>query len=83
MALWQFRMNLIPAQIVCEVYGTVLTSIAMEIAEDFPWWSKVQPPTGFERQIDSILPRSHPCFPPHLDLEKAKGLQPAMCQRQL
>jgi len=28
----------------------------MELAEDFAWWSDVQPPAGFERKIDLILP---------------------------
>ena len=25
--------------------------------EDFPWWADVQPPAGFEDQIDLILPK--------------------------
>jgi hypothetical protein len=30
--------------------------LAEELAEDFSWWANVQPPVGFEDQIDSILP---------------------------
>ena len=57
MALWQFRLILLPRRALLEQFGIVPVSISMEAAEDYHWWSDVQPPEGFERQIDSMLPR--------------------------
>jgi len=36
----------------------ILPSVIPEgLDEETPWWSDVQPPSGFERQIDLILPQ--------------------------
>jgi hypothetical protein len=56
-ALWQFRIVLIPEAALVKIFGIVPTAIPMELAENFAWWSDFQPPTGFERQINTILPQ--------------------------
>ena len=58
MAIWQFRLVLIPEESLRVNCGSVPTSIAEDLAEDFSWWGAVQPPTGFEGQIDGILPKA-------------------------
>jgi len=58
MAIWQFRLVLIPEDSLRVSCGSVPTSIAEDLAEDYPWWIIVQPPNGFEGQIDSILPKA-------------------------
>jgi hypothetical protein len=58
MAIWQFRLILIPEKILLEKYDVLPLEVPMELAEDYPWWSDVQPPAGFEQQIDGILPRT-------------------------
>lgn len=55
MAIWQFRLTLIPEKELLRAYESLPPTIPMTLAEDFPWWSNVQPPAGFERQIDLIL----------------------------
>jgi hypothetical protein len=57
MAVWQFRLILLPEKVLLSKYEIVPPAIPQELAEDFSWWADVQPPTGFEDQIDLILPR--------------------------
>jgi hypothetical protein len=57
MAIWQYRLILIPESVLLGKYEVLPPSMPMELAEDTDWWSEVQPPTGFERQIDLILPQ--------------------------
>lgn len=57
MAIWQFKLRLIPESAVRAKFGIVPISIPQEL-EDFAWWSDVQPPAGFETSIDAILPRT-------------------------
>jgi hypothetical protein len=57
MAIWQYRLILIPGAVLLTKYEVLPPAIPMELAEDFAWWSDVQPPTGFERQVDLILPQ--------------------------
>jgi hypothetical protein len=57
MAIWQFRVYLIPTSSLRAKFGTLPESIPEEL-EDFPWWSQVQPPPGFEAGIDEILPKA-------------------------
>jgi hypothetical protein len=59
MAIWQFRLDLIPTSALRAKYGVVPVSIPQELAEDFPWWSDVQPATGFEAGVDAILPKGN------------------------
>jgi hypothetical protein len=33
-------------------------SVPRELAEEFPWWSAVQPRDGFEASIDALLPKA-------------------------
>ena len=54
MAIWQLRLVLIPEKILLRKYDVLPLAIPMELAEDFAW---VQPPAGFEQQIDLILPQ--------------------------
>ena len=58
MAIWQFRLDLIPTGALRAKFGTVPISIPQELAEDFAWWSDVQPPAGFEARLDAILPKA-------------------------
>jgi hypothetical protein len=57
MAVWQFRFILLPEKVLLSKYEILPPAIPHELAEDFAWWADVQPPTGFEDQIDLILPR--------------------------
>jgi hypothetical protein len=57
MAIWQFRLILIPENALLSKYDVLPLTIPMELGEDLAWWSEVQPQTGFERRIDMILPR--------------------------
>ena len=57
MAVWQFRLILLPEEVLLSRCEILPPAIPQELAEDFSWWADVQPPTGFEDQIDLILPR--------------------------
>src|SRR3954462_6926329 len=50
MSIWKFRLYLIPER------GSLPSTNPTEHAGDYPWWADIQPPVGFESQIDSILP---------------------------
>jgi hypothetical protein len=56
MAIWQFRLRLIPENILLTKFEVLPLVIPEVLAEDFPWWSDAQPHAGFERQLDNILP---------------------------
>jgi len=55
MAIWQHRLILLPEDVLLRQYDVLPPTIPMELAEDFAWWSDVQPAAGFERKIDLIL----------------------------
>ncbi len=55
MVIWQFGVILIPKSAILAEFGTVPASIPMEMTDRL-WWSGQQPPQGFEKQIDLILP---------------------------
>jgi hypothetical protein len=57
MAVWQFRVIFLPESVLLSRYDVLPLAIPQELAEDFSWWADVQPPAGFERQIDLILPQ--------------------------
>ena len=57
MAVWQFRVIFLPERVVLRKYDVLPPAIPQELAEDFSWWADVQPPAGFEDQIDLILPK--------------------------
>ena len=57
MAIWQYRLILIPEEVLLRKYDALPLAIPMELAEDFGWWSDSQPSAGFEQQIDLILPQ--------------------------
>jgi hypothetical protein len=59
MAIWQFRLDLIPTSALRAKFGTAPTTVPHELAEDFAWWSDAQPPAGLEASIDVILPRAN------------------------
>jgi len=59
MAIWQFRLDLIPTSALRAKYGSMPVSIPQELAENFSWWTDVQPPAGFEARIDAILPKAN------------------------
>ena len=54
MAIWQFGFILIPKSAILAECEALPASIPMEMT-DHLWWSKQQPPQGFEKQIDLIL----------------------------
>ena len=54
MAIWQFGVILIPQSAILAECEAFPASIPMEMI-DHLWWSKQQPPQGFEKQIDLIL----------------------------
>jgi hypothetical protein len=51
-------LNLVPELAVRNKFGLVPVTIPRELADDFPWWSEVQPPEGFGNWIDAILPET-------------------------
>ena len=57
MAIWQYRLILIPEKVLLSKYDMLPLAIPMELAEEFGWWSDNQPPSGFEQQIGLILPQ--------------------------
>jgi hypothetical protein len=57
MAVWQFRVIFLPEKVLLSKYDVLPPTIPQELAEDFSWWADVQPPVGFEGQIDLILPK--------------------------
>ena len=56
MAIWQYRLTMIPEAALLSQYAVLPLTIPMELAENFPWWSGVQPAFGFEQHIALILP---------------------------
>jgi len=58
MAIWQYRLTLIPESVLLTKYEILPLTIPMELAEEFGWWSATQPVTGFEQQISLILPEA-------------------------
>jgi hypothetical protein len=56
MAIWQYRLILLPEDELGGMFPILPKSILREIAEDRVWWSGRQPQAGFEAQIDAILP---------------------------
>jgi len=57
MAIWQFRLDFVPEKAVRSRYSALPATMTENMAEDFPWWSDIQPPLGFEVWIDAILPQ--------------------------
>src|SRR5690349_14512178 len=58
MAIWQFRLTLIPESALTSKYEVLPLAIPMELAEEFGWWSDNQPSDGFEEQISLMLPKA-------------------------
>lgn len=56
MAIWQYRLILLPEGVLLHHYDVLPLTIPMTLAEEFAWWSDVQPATGLEGKIDLILP---------------------------
>jgi hypothetical protein len=57
MAIWQYRLTLLPEEMLLRKYDLLPPAIPMELAEEFDWWSETQPPSGLEQQINLILPQ--------------------------
>jgi|SRR5579859_1010970 len=55
MAIWQFRLILIPEKILLSRYEVLPLRLSQKVAENVLWWSDVQPVAGFEKWIDLIL----------------------------
>ena len=58
MAIWQFRIDLIPRKAIRRIFGELPISLPEELAEEFLWWSDAQPPKGFEAWITVFLPEA-------------------------
>jgi hypothetical protein len=58
MAIWQYRLTLIPESALLAKYEILPSVIPMELAEESGWWSDNQPMSAFEQQISLILPKS-------------------------
>jgi hypothetical protein len=56
-AIWQFKLFLLPEQTIREMYGIVPSIIPEDTAETFLWWGKVRPPPNLYTLIDAVLPR--------------------------
>jgi hypothetical protein len=56
MAIWQYRLILLPEEALLRKSEVLPLTIPMELAEDFGWWSETQPASGLEDEIDLILP---------------------------
>ena len=54
MAIWQFGVILIPESAILAEFEALPASIPMQMTDQL-WWSRQQPPQGFEKQIDLIL----------------------------
>ena len=57
MAIWQFRLILLPEKALLSKYEILPLTIPEELVEDcLWWWSEVQPPKELQDKIGSILP---------------------------
>jgi hypothetical protein len=56
MAIWQFRIDLIPEKAICSRFACVPVSLTRELAEQHQWWAGHQPPPGFENRLTNLLP---------------------------
>lgn len=55
MAIWQFKVLLIPESALREKFGAVPVSLTRELAEEFDWWKDRQPPREYQAAIDVML----------------------------
>lgn len=55
MAIWQFKVFLIPERRVREAFDPVPVTIPIDMAQDYPWWSEDQP-EGLEREVSNLIP---------------------------
>jgi hypothetical protein len=78
MAIWQFRLNLIPEKVLLKRYEILPSVNPEDLAENLPWWSDVQPPSGVERQIDLILPQMK-SWPESMRMWGPKGSDDCVC----
>jgi hypothetical protein len=60
MAIWQFRLVFVPEKALLSMYDVLPAVIPQELASEARWWSDFQPPIGFEKWIDLILPAAAP-----------------------
>jgi hypothetical protein len=56
MAIWQWKIVLIPEEALLRKYDVLPLRLQRDFAEDSSWWSGIQPPAGFERQLNLLLP---------------------------
>jgi hypothetical protein len=55
MAIWQYGFTFVPEEALRRTYPVLPLQIPQDLAEDSCWWSEIQPPVGFEQQINLIL----------------------------
>lgn len=55
MAIWQFKVDLIPKGALSVGKSALPVTLTKELAEDSSWWSDIQPPVGFEEYINIAL----------------------------
>ncbi len=58
MAIWQFRIDLIPERALHGKFGLVPVALPKELAEDYAWWNNCQPAVPFESALAALLPES-------------------------
>jgi hypothetical protein len=63
MAIWQWRLNLIPEIELLRKYEVLPLIIPMESAEDGLWWTDAQPAVRVETLIDEIFPAAESWSP--------------------
>lgn len=58
MAIWQYKLTFVPEAALRGKFEILPASIPVEMAEDFPWWSDVQPSPELEERIGLMLPET-------------------------
>jgi hypothetical protein len=57
MAIYQFKMMLIPEVSLRAQFGAIPMFIEEDMAENFPWWNGVSSPLNLKEKVGCILPR--------------------------
>ncbi len=58
MAIWQYRLELVPGQALFAAYGVQPITVPEEMCDGHSWWRGVAHPLGLEEMISNILPQA-------------------------
>lgn len=58
MAIWQYRLELVPRQALFAAYGVQPITVPEEMCDGPSWWRGIAHPLGLEEMISSILPQA-------------------------